>query len=365
MDEMALLGLADISMDSFGNVTATLPASAGVNAPIVALIAHMDTAPDAPGCNVCPRIVRYDGQAIHLRGDVWLNEKLCPDLSAYIGKDIICTDGTTLLGADDKAGIAEILTAVAAMNSNETSHGEVRLVFTTDEEIGRGTDGLDVAALGCDYAFTVDGGELGELEYENFNAATGTVRIKGIGAHPGFAKGIMVNAAKIAAEFVCLIPQDECPERTDGYEGFFHLCSMSGGITEATLTYIIRDHDRKKFEDKKRRFTAIADVLNEKYGEDTCAVILNDTYYNMRESIAPHLHIVNKARAAFLQHGIQPITKPIRGGTDGAKLSLQGLPCPNISAGGFNAHSIREWIPVEALDKMADVIITLIESFVV
>ncbi|MBQ3132459.1 MAG: peptidase T [Clostridia bacterium] len=364
MEELKELGLQDIRMDASGNVTATLPATPGVNGPAIALIAHMDTTPDAPGLNVKPNIITYTGSEICLSNGITLNEKLCPNLAKYLNKEIICTDGTTLLGGDNKAGIAEIMAATESIIEQNIPHGEFHVVFTTDEEIGRGIEGLDVAALNCSFAYTVDGGEIGELQYENFNAATAQAAIRGVGAHPGLAKGIMVNASKVAMEFAALLPADECPEKTEGYEGFFHLHCMEGTMTDASLTYILRDHDREKFLYKKEQFICAANTINTKYGPDTCTVTITDSYLNMREMVEPHMHIVDKAKAAFIKHGIEPMVNPIRGGTDGAGLSWKGLPCPNISAGGFNAHSVREWIPAEALERMTGVLITLVNSFI-
>ena len=339
MQELEALKLEDVHMDDCGNVLATLPASEGVDAPVIALIAHMDTAPDASGENVKPRLVRYEGGELKLNDTVSLTEALCPGLESHVGEELIVTDGTTLLGADDKAGVAEIMAAVETMIEKNVKHGEVRVIFTTDEEIGNGVDGLDVQELGCDYGYTVDGGPLGEIEFENFNAATA------------------------AMAFHAMLPEDEVPEKTDGYEGFFHLTEMSGSVTEATLRYIIRDHDRERFEEKKALFADCAARLDEIYGNGTAEAQINDSYYNMKEKILPHFHLIERAENAFRANGVEPQCVPIRGGTDGARLSWDGLPCPNLSTGGYNYHGVREWIPADSLEAMTNVLITLTESF--
>ena len=363
MQELEALHLEDVHMDDCGNVLATLPASEGVDAPVIALIAHMDTAPDASGENVKPRLVRYEGGELKLNDSVSLTEALCPGLKDHVGDELIVTDGTTLLGADDKAGIAEIMAAVETILEKNLRHGEVRVIFTTDEEIGHGTDGLDVQELGCDYGYTVDGGPLGEIEYENFNAAAAVLTVHGVGVHPGSAKNVMVNAATVAMDFHALLPEDEVPEKTEGYEGFFHLTDMEGGMAKATLRYIIRDHDREKFEEKKALFAACAEKINEVYGDGTAEVDITDSYYNMKEKILPHFHLIERAENAFRANGVAPMCVPIRGGTDGANLSWAGLPCPNLSTGGYNYHGVREWIPSASLDVMANVIVTLTASF--
>ena len=359
--ELESLGLAGAHMDGAGNVIATLPAAAGVTAPVLALIAHMDTSPDASGENVKPRIVRYEGGDLPLSDAVSLTESLCPGLSAHAGEELIVTDGTTLLGADDKAGIAEIMAAVELLEGRP--HGEVRVVFTTDEEIGCGVDGLAVAELACDYGYTVDGGPLGEIEYENFNAASAILTVHGVGVHPGSAKNVMINAATAAMAFHAMLPEDEVPEKTDGYEGFFHLTEMSGSVTEATLRYIIRDHDRERFEEKKALFADCAARINEIYGDGTAEAQINDSYYNMKEKVLPHFHLIERAENAFRANGVEPQCVPIRGGTDGARLSWDGLPCPNLSTGGYNYHGVREWIPADSLEAMTNVLVTLTESF--
>ena len=363
MQELEALRLEDVHMDDCGNVLATLPASEGVDAPVIALIAHMDTAPDASGENVKPRLVRYEGGELKLNDDISLTEALCPGLKDHVGDELIVTDGTTLLGADDKAGLAEIMAAVETILEKNIKHGEVRIIFTTDEEIGHGTDGLDVQELGCDYGYTVDGGPLGEIEYENFNAAAAVLTVHGVGVHPGSAKNVMVNAATVAMDFHALLPEDEVPEKTEGYEGFFHLTDMEGGMAKATLRYIIRDHDREKFEEKKALFAACAEKINEVYGDGTAEVDITDSYYNMKEKILPHFHLIERAENAFRANGVAPMCVPIRGGTDGANLSWAGLPCPNLSTGGYNYHGVREWIPSASLDIMTNVVVTLTASF--
>ena len=363
MQELEALHLEDVHMDDCGNVLATLPASEGVDAPVIALIAHMDTAPDASGENVKPRLVRYEGGELKLNDSVSLTEALCPGLESHMGDELIVTDGTTLLGADDKAGLAEIMAAVETILEKNIKHGEVRIIFTTDEEIGHGTDGLDVQELGCDYGYTVDGGPLGEIEYENFNAAAAVLTVHGVGVHPGSAKNVMVNAATVAMDFHALLPEDEVPEKTEGYEGFFHLTDMEGGMAKATLRYIIRDHDREKLEQKKALFAACAEKINEVYGDGTAEVDITDSYYNMKEKILPHFHLIERAENAFRANGVAPMCVPIRGCTDGANLSWAGLPCPNLSTGGYNYHGVREWIPSASLDVMANVIVTLTASF--
>ena len=363
MQELEALHLEDVHMDDCSNVLATLPASEGVDAPVIALIAHMDTAPDASGENVKPRLVRYEGGELKLNDSVSLTEALCPGLESHMGDELIVTDGTTLLGADDKAGLAEIMAAMETILEKNIKHGEVRIIFTTDEEIGHGTDGLDVQELGCDYGYTVDGGPLGEIEYENFNAAAAVLTVHGVGVHPGSAKNVMVNAATVAMDFHALLPEDEVPEKTEGYEGFFHLTDMEGGMAKATLRYIIRDHDREKFEEKKALFAACAEKINEVYGDGTAEVDITDSYYNMKEKILPHFHLIERAENAFRANGVAPMCVPIRGGTDGANLSWAGLPCPNLSTGGYNYHGVREWIPSASLDIMTNVVVTLTASF--
>ena len=362
-DELISLGLTDVHSDCCGNVIATLPAKGLKNAPVLGLIAHMDTAPDAPGENVRPRIAVYNGGEMKLNDSVSLTPELCPGIVEYIGEELVVTDGTTLLGADDKAGIAEIMTAVDKLIKSGSDHTEIRVVFTTDEEVGRGAEGLDVNSLGCNFAYTVDGGRVNEIEYENFNAADAVINIKGVGVHPGSAKGVMKNAALIASEFVMSLPENERPENTDGYEGFYHVCDISASMTEARLHIIIRDHDMTKFSAKKTFITELTDNLNCKYGSGTAVLSLKDSYYNMKEKILPHMHLIERAENALRECGIEPVCLPIRGGTDGALLSWQGLPCPNLPTGGMNFHGIREYIPVKALDIMSNALVKIIKSF--
>ena len=336
--EMEELGLKDISFDSNSNVYGTLPANVkGV--PSIALIAHVDTAPDAPGENVRPAVITCPEGEFTLESGVVMNEALCPGLSKHVGEELIVTDGTTLLGADDKAGVAEIMSAVERLMASGRPHGEVKVIFTTDEEVGRGAEGIDVKALGCDFGYTVDGGPIGEIEYENFNAAT------------------------VAIEFHDMLPKTEVPENTCGYQGFFHLHDMQGSVTEATLRYIIRDHDAKSFEARKALFLALASEINRRYGEGTAVATVKDSYYNMKEKIEPHIQLIHKAIAAFEKNGIPARTVPIRGGTDGAHLSWDGLPCPNLPTGGYNYHGVREWIPARSLDQITDVLVDLVVSF--
>ena len=361
--EMETLGLQDVRMDDAGDVIGTLPANVPEEIPALALIAHMDTSPDAPGEHVCPRLVRYEGGDLCLSDSVRISAAQEPALAQYVGRELIVSDGTTLLGADDKAGIAEILTALELLIGSGRPHGTIRAVFTTDEEVGSGADGLDVDALDCRFGYTVDGGPLGEIEYENFNAASAVLHVRGVGVHPGSARGVMVNASTVGMAFHALLPPEEVPERTDGYEGFFHLHTVQGDTTAATLSYLIRDHDRKKFADKKEQFRAAAAEINRRFGPGTATVELRDSYYNMREKILPHLHLIRRAERAFRENGVEPRCVPIRGGTDGAVLSWRGLPCPNLSTGGYAFHSVREWIPAESLETMPLVLTTLAESF--
>ena len=360
--EMEEMGLARVRTDANGYVYAVLPANCKTDAPVLGLIAHMDTSPDCSGAGIKPRTVRYQGGDIvlHQEKNIVMRESEFPSLTHNRGKHLIVTDGTTLLGADDKSGIALILTAVEELMASGQPHGEVRIAFTPDEEIGAGADHFDVAAFGADYAYTVDGGALGELEYENFNAASGRVTLNGVSIHPGSAKGKMKNACLMAMEFNALLPAEEIPARTEGYEGFFHLCDMKGQVEQAVLDYIIRDHDRKKFEGRKAAFLAAAEQLNAKYGPGTAQAAVKDSYYNMKEQILPHMEIVDRAKAAMEKNGVTPKVQPIRGGTDGARLSFMGLPCPNLCACGENFHGRYEYVPVEDLEVMTQVLKTLI-----
>lgn len=363
-EEMLSMGLKNVHMDRCGNAIGTLPATEGVRAGTLALIAHVDTSPDASGENVRAREVLYTGEDIELGHGVVLSEKQFPAMKDVRGKVLLVTDGSTLLGADDKAGVAEIMTALEKLIASGAPHGELRIVFTTDEEVGRGTEGLDVKELACDWGYTVDGGKLGVYEYENFNAAAALVRIHGVGIHPGSAKDIMKNAAAIATKFHALLPAEQVPEKTEGYEGFIHLTDISGDVVEAELHYIIRDHDRTLFEEKKALVRAAADEIKRVYGAGTAEAEITDTYYNMREKIEPHRHLLDRAEAAYRACGVPARAEAIRGGTDGAVLTWMGLPCPNLSTGGYNYHGVHEFIPVDSLEIMPDVLLKIIGSFV-
>lgn len=362
--ELREMGLADAAVDNNGYVTATLPANAPGYKSTVGFIAHMDTSPAAADENIRPALIDYRGGDILLNPEkeIYMRVADYPYLADFAGKHLVVTDGTTLLGADDKAGMAEIVTAVERLIASGRPHGTIKVGFTPDEEIGRGADLFDVAAFGADFAYTVDGGRLGELEYENFNAADARVTVHGVSIHPGSAKGRMKNAALIACEFNALLPADEIPEKTEGYEGFHHLTAMSGGTEHASLSYIIRDHDRAKFEAKKAQFMAAADTLNARYGQGTVEVALQDSYYNMKEKILPHMAIIHLAEAAMTACGVTPKTCPIRGGTDGARLSFMGLPCPNLCTGGENYHSRFEFAVVEDMEKVTDILLHLMET---
>ena len=365
-DELLALGV-EASLDEYGYVMGTIPASEGVTAPKLGFIAHVDTAPDASGADIKPQIIPdYDGGDIALKGvpGLYLKPSEFPELLAHKGQTLITTDGTTLLGADDKAGVAEIMNAVQYLVEHpEFKHGEIKIGFTPDEEIGRGVVKFDVAKFGADYAYTMDGGELGELEFENFNAAAATVRIQGRNVHPGYAKGKMKNAIRIGMELDSLLPVEQKPEYTEGYEGFFHLIGFNGTVEEADFTYIIRDHDLGLYEDKKAVIRRCVDFINAKYGEGTATVEVRHQYYNMRKQVEPHYHIVEKAIRAMEMEGIKPKVQPIRGGTDGANLSFMGLPCPNIFAGGVNFHGKMEFLPLENMEAASRVILNLMALF--
>ncbi len=362
VEEMKAMGITDAHMDEHGYIYGTVPGDPRL--PTIGLIAHMDTSPDASGTNVKAKIVPYDGNDILLNEeeDIWLKASDYPSLNEQVGKHLIVTDGTTLLGADDKAGIAEIMTAAEFLLTARHTHATLKIGFTPDEEIGRGADLFDVEKFSADYAYTVDGGGLGELEYENFNAASASVEFSGINIHPGSAKEKMVNSQHIAMEFHSLLPLHQRPESTEGYEGFFHLNAMEGNVEKTTLLYIIRDHDMEKFQQKKQMMEHITAFLNEKYGKGTVCLTLRDSYYNMKEKILPHIHIVEKAKAAMEALGITPHVCPIRGGTDGARLSFMGLPCPNIFTGGHNFHGRFEYIPVEDMEKCTQLLIHLLTN---
>ena len=366
-EELKIMGAAEVTLDSQSYVYAVIPATIEKELPAIGFIAHMDTSPDASGENVKARTVcQYDGKEIclHEKKGIFLSPKEFPSLKKYVGQDLIVTDGTTLLGADDKAGVAEIMAmAEYFLTHPEIPHGKICIGFTPDEEVGRGADGFDVALFGADVAYTVDGGALGELEYENFNAASGRVLIHGRGVHPGAAKNIMKNASLLAMEFHQMLPEEQNPMYTEGYEGFFHLTDIQGSMVEARMDYIIRDHDREKFERKKILFSRIGEFLNEKYGEGTVEVILKDTYYNMREKIEPHPYLIEAARTSMEKLGIEPRVVPIRGGTDGARLSYMGLPCPNLCAGGENCHGIYEYVCVQSMEKIVGLLAEIAGAF--
>ena len=364
VEELRAIGLEEVEMDAQGYVYATLPSNVDHAVPTIGFIAHIDTSPDASGANVRPRIVQnYDGKDIVLdaeAGIVTAVEKF-PELLRHVGEDLIVTDGHTLLGADDKAGIAEIVSAMAYLVQHpEVKHGRVRVAFNPDEEIGRGAHQFDVERFGCEWAYTMDGGEVGELEFENFNAASARIDITGVSVHPGFAKDKMVNAARLATELVQKMPAAEVPEATTGYEGFFHLTGLSGSVEHATLNFIIRDHDRERFEARKAMLRGLVQGMNLKYGYEAIALQLDDTYYNMREKVEPVMHIIDIAREAMEAAGVEPQIKAIRGGTDGAQLSFMGLPCPNIFAGGLNFHGPHEFLPIPNLKKSCEVVIQIV-----
>nr|WP_320037955.1 peptidase T [uncultured Bacteroides sp.] len=363
--ELEAMGLEDISLDNYGYLFATLPANIDKKVPTIGFIAHMDTSPDMSGKHVSPRIVeKYDGKDILLCKEdrVILSPEMFPELLDHKGEDLIVTDGKTLLGADDKAGIAEILTAIAYLQAHpEIKHGKIRIGFNPDEEIGEGAHKFDVDKFGCDWAYTMDGGEVGELEFENFNAASAKVTFKGRNVHPGYAKHKMVNSIRIANQFISMFPRHESPEHTEGYEGFYHLIGVNGTVEQTTVSYIIRDHDRSKFENRKTEVEHLVRKINSEFGEGTATLELKDQYYNMREKIEPVMHIIDTAFAAMKAVGVEPKVRAIRGGTDGAQLSFKGLPCPNIFAGGLNFHGRYEFVPVQSMEKATKVIIKIAE----
>ena len=357
----------EVTLDEYGYVMATIPSNLNKDVPAVGFIAHVDTAPDASGANVKPQIIEnYDGGDIDLKGVPGLQLKPAefPEMLHYVGQTLITTDGTTLLGADDKAGVAEIMTAVQYLVEHpEVKHGKICIGFTPDEEIGRGVVKFDVPRFGADFAYTMDGGEVGELEFENFNAASAKIHIQGRNVHPGYAKGKMKNAILIGQELGSLLPVEQRPEYTEGYEGFFHLISFKGAVEEADFAYIIRDHDRARFEAKKVLIQQVTDFINTKYGEGTATLVVKDQYYNMREQVEPHYFVVEKAVKAMEMAGIPVKIQPIRGGTDGANLSFKGLPCPNIFAGGLNFHGKMEFVPLESMEAASKVILNIISLF--
>ena len=364
VDELKALGLTEVEMDDMGYVYATLPANTDEDIPTIGFIAHMDTSPDASGADIKPRIVRaYDGKDLVLDAEAGIvtDVKTFPEMLDHVGEDIIVTDGHTLLGADDKAGIAEIVSAMEYLLEHpEIKHGKVRVGFNPDEEIGLGAHHFDVKKFGCDWAYTMDGGELGEIEFENFNAAGAKIEINGVSVHPGYAKGKMVNAALVAADFVHRMPATETPATTEGYEGFFHLTGIEGGVEKATVSYIIRDHDRERFEARKQMVESLVKGMNRQYGEGTLVLNLKDQYYNMREKIEPVMHVIDIIKEAMVQAGVEPQVRAIRGGTDGAQLSFMGLPCPNIFAGGLNFHGPHEFLPIPNLKKACEVVVNIV-----
>lgn len=364
-DELEAMGLEEISLDEYGYLFATLPANTSRTVPTIGFIAHVDTSPDVSGKDVNPRIVEnYNGTNIVLSADdhTVLTTEEFPELLRYVGNDLIVTDGRTLLGADDKAGVAEIVSAIAYLQAHpEIEHGKIRIGFNPDEEIGLGAHKFDVKLFGCDWAYTMDGGEVGELEYENFNAASARITIKGRNVHPGYAKDKMLNSMRVAAELIGMLPKHEVPECTEGYEGFFHLVGINGGVEETTLSYIIRDHSAEIFNKRKELLQMCVADLNKKYGMGTATLDINDQYANMREVVEPVIYVVDIACQAMREVGVEPKIKPIRGGTDGAQLSFKGLPCPNIFAGGVNFHSRYEFVPVGSMQKAMMTIVKIAE----
>nr|WP_321355953.1 peptidase T [uncultured Draconibacterium sp.] len=364
VEELKEIGLSEVEMDKYGYVTATIPANGVNDSSVVGFISHVDTSPDFSGESVEPQILEnYDGCSVYLKNNVCIDPKQFPEILKYKGQDIITADGTTLLGADDKAGVAEIVSAAEQLlNLPDLKHGKIRIAFTPDEEIGKGTDYFDVKKFGADFAFTLDGGEIGELEYENFNAAAATIKVKGLSVHPGSAKAKMINALLVAHKLVAMLPPTQRPEHTEKYEGFFHLLSMNGGVEEAELQYIIRDHDKTKFEDKKRLLTDVVNLINSEYDKDIVELEMEDQYYNMREKVEPVKYIIDIAEKAMIDAGVEPKIKAIRGGTDGARLSYEGLPCPNIFAGGHNFHGPFEFVPIPSMLKSVEVILNIAQA---
>ena len=361
--ELEAEGLSDVEMDDHGYIYATLKASVKGHIPTIGFISHYDTSPDCSGAGIQPHIVhQYDGSDILLSEGIISSPSKFPELLQHVGEDLIVTDGHTLLGADDKAGIAEIVQAMCWLRDHpEIPHGMIRVSFNPDEEIGMGAHHFDVDRFGCEWAYTMDGGDVGELEFENFNAASARVYIKGVSVHPGYAKGKMINASALAAEFATMLPADETPETTEGYQGFYHLLGIESNIEQAKMHYIIRDHDRSDFEERKRFISHCADEMNAKYGEGTVTVELKDQYYNMKEKIDPQMHVIDLVLHAMQECGVAPKVKPIRGGTDGAQLSFRGLPCPNIFAGGVNFHGPYEFVSIQSMQKAMQVIVKICE----
>ena len=362
-DELKEEGFDDVEMDDMGYVYATLKSNMKKDVPTIGFISHYDTSPDCSGKDVKPRLIRdYDGCDIELSPGIVSSVKKFPELLAHKGEDIIVTDGHTLLGADDKAGIAEIVQAMCWLRDHdEIKHGDIRMGFNPDEEIGMGAHHFDVEKFGCEWAYTMDGGDIGDLEFENFNAASAKVTIKGVSVHPGYAKGKMINANRLAAEFAAMLPADETPETTEGYEGFYHLLGIESNIEQAKLSYIIRDHDREKFEDRKAFIAECVKKMNEKYGEGTVTADVKDQYYNMKEKIDPNMHVIDIVLKAMQDCGVAPKVEPIRGGTDGAQLSFKGLPCPNIFAGGVNFHGPYEFVSIQVMEKAMQVVVKICE----
>lgn len=366
-EELIAMGIKNAEVDKYGYLMATIPSNAEGDVPAIGFISHVDTCPDAPGANVHPQIIEnYDGGVITINAEkgLYLDPKEFSELNRYKGQTIITADGNTLLGADDKGGVAEIMTAAEyIMNHPEFKHGEVKIGFTPDEEIGRGVDYFDVEKFGAKYAYTMDGGGIGELEYENFNAAGAKIHIQGRNIHPGSAKGKMINAILIGTELNDLLPVQQRPEYTEGYEGFFHLMKFTGTVEEAELQYIIRDHDTELFEQKKAMLAECVDFINKKYGQEIARAEIKDQYYNMKKEVEPHYHVVDKAVKAMEKAGIKPVISPIRGGTDGARLSFMNLPCPNIFAGGHNFHGKLEYVPVQSMEKAVETILNIIQLY--
>ena len=361
--ELEREGLDDVEMDDKGYIYATLKANMKEKVPTIGFISHYDTSPDCSGANIKPRIVHhYDGSDIQLSEGIVMSPKKFPELLLHTGEDLIMTDGTTLLGADDKAGIAEIVQAMVYLQQHkEIKHGRIRIAFNPDEEIGMGAHHFDVGKFGCEWAYTMDGGDIGELEFENFNAASAKITIKGVSVHPGYAKGKMVNANALATELASMLPEDETPQTTEGYQGFYHLTGITANVEQAKLSYIIRDHDRDRFEERKRFIQKCVEQMNRKYGEGTVACTVSDQYYNMKEKIDPQMHVIDLVLRAMQEVGISPKVKPIRGGTDGAQLSFKGLPCPNIFAGGINFHGPYEFVPIQSMQKAMQVVVKICE----
>ena len=362
-EELEREGLDDVELDEKGYIYATLKSNTRQDVPTIGFISHYDTSPDCSGADIKPQIVRnYDGSDILLSEGIISSPKKFPELLQHVGEDLIVTDGHTLLGADDKAGIAEIVQAMVWLQQhNEVKHGKIRVAFNPDEEIGMGAHHFDVEKFGCQWAYTMDGGDVGELEFENFNAASAKISIKGVSVHPGYAKDKMINANALAAEFAKMLPEDETPETTEGYQGFYHLLGIQSNIELAKLSYIIRDHDREKFEDRKRFIVRCAEQMNEKYGEGTVTCDVKDQYYNMKEKIDPQMHVIDLVLRAMQETGVAPKVRPIRGGTDGAQLSFKGLPCPNIFAGGVNFHGPYEFVSIQSMEKAMQVIVKICE----